>query len=70
MLQKITTGYVVQDFDEKSGKCVDQYFIAGDGCEWVDSENNSGIYIDEPANIEYFPYNMIQPTPNTEPKEK
>jgi len=70
MIQKITNGYVIQNFDEKSGKCVEQHFIAGDSCEWEDSENSPGTHIDEPVNIEYFPYNMIQPIPNAKLNEK
>ena len=61
IVQKITTGFVIQDFDAETGKCVEQHFIAGDDCVWEDNESNPGSVIDEPTNAEYFPYNMEQP---------
>ena len=57
-MNKITQGFVVQTFDEETGKCTDQEFVAGDLCEW---ENGEGDIIDEPKNATYFPYHMAQP---------
>jgi hypothetical protein len=60
-IQKITTGFVVQDFDEDTGKCIEQSFIAGDQVEWEDNSGDTGGAIDAPSNAEYFPFEMIQP---------
>ena len=46
MLKKITTGFVIQDFDEKTGKCVSQEFVAGDQVDW---ENEDGESIEAPG---------------------
>ena len=57
MIQKYTTGYVIQNYDE-TGKCVSQEFIASDEVSW---ENEEGESIDYPSDAEYFPMEMIQP---------
>lgn len=33
IVRKITTGFVVQEFDEETGRCLTQEFIAGDQVE-------------------------------------
>jgi len=62
MINKITTGFVVQEFDEVTKKCVSQEFVAGDEVEW---EALDGMPIDdELVNVEtlpYQPFNMVQP---------
>jgi len=59
-MKKITTGFVIQDVDTKTGICTGQSFIAGDQVDW---EDEWGDYIEEPANAEYFPFQMEQPDP-------
>jgi hypothetical protein len=67
IINKITTGFVVQKFDTETRKFISQEFIAGDETEW---ETVSGrpvghdadlIYgkggVDEP----YLNFEMIQP---------
>jgi len=61
IVQKITTGFVVQNFDIETGRCVGQEFVAGDQVEWEDNENNPGTPIDQPDDVEYFHYHMVQP---------
>ena len=61
MINKITTGFVVQQFDDK-GRCIEQEFIAGDEVDWED-ENGETIPIeDQPDSDEwYYPFEMKQP---------
>jgi hypothetical protein len=61
-VQKFTTGFVIQDFDAETGKCVEQHFIAGSEVEWEDnSGDQKGVVIDEPDNAEYHSFDMVQP---------
>lgn len=62
MIAKTTVGFVVQNFDD-DGKCISQSFIAGDQVDW---EDENGDPIDEPDNVEYFPFEMKQPEDNAE----
>ena len=55
MIRKITTGYVIQWFED-NGKFVGQEFVAGDQVEW---ENNEGEPI--PSNHWYVPFDMSNP---------
>ena len=61
IIQKITTGFVVQNFDTETNKCVDQHFTAGDDVVWEDLTQEDDIVIDSPNDAEYFPYDMVQP---------
>jgi hypothetical protein len=59
MVKKITTGFVIQNYDEDTGLCVSQEFVAGDHDEeWAneDSEKVSPL-----ENAVYQPYTMEQP---------
>lgn len=55
ILKKITTGFVIQDFDSK-GKIIRQEFIAGDQVDFEDEKGNEVDYRDV-----YFPFEMVQP---------
>ncbi len=56
IVKKITTGFVIQTFDTKTGKFVSQEFIAGDQ---VDFEDKKGNAVEEFDN--YLPFDMVQP---------
>lgn len=58
IINKITTGFVVQKFDTDTGRCISQEFIAGDQVEW---ENQEGSSIEEDDISLYFPLDMKQP---------
>ena len=60
MIQKITEGFVVQEFDPKTGKFIDQHFITGDKAHWEDNSEQPGKNIDPPTD-EYLPFDMVQP---------
>jgi len=56
-VRKITTGFVVQTFDD-TGEPINQEFVAGDQVEWLDDDEN---IIEEVDPVPYLPFNMIQP---------
>jgi hypothetical protein len=56
IVNKITTGFVIQKFDTETWQFIDQEFIAGDQ---VDVENEDGEPV-EPFD-EYLPFEMKQP---------
>jgi hypothetical protein len=57
MKKKITTGFVVQEYND-DGICTGQEFVAGDQVDWEDDDGNS---IDCPGNDTYQPFEMVQP---------
>lgn len=62
-LKKITTGFVIQTIDTKSGELINQEFIAGDQCDYEDEKGNC-IDVEECFGEDdepYFPYDMVQP---------
>ena len=56
LLKKVTTGFVVQTFDTEKQKFVSQEFVAGDQCDY---ENEDGVE-------DYLPYDMVQPSDDSE----
>jgi len=70
MIKKITTGFVIQDYNDK-GDCVGQIFIAGNPVDY-EHENGESLSSDEhdiAVNKEnYQSFDMVQP--NTETCEK
>lgn len=63
ILNKTTTGFVVQKFDSETGRCLSQEFVASDQVEWEDQKGEpieDGQYgIDTEAL--YWPLDMKQP---------
>ena len=65
IIQKITTGFVVQQFDTEKHTFIAQEFVAGDECEYEDKEGNSvspDAVVDSNGKEAYLPYEMVQPT--------
>lgn len=67
MFNKITTGFVVQEYDDK-GYCIGQHFVAGDIVDYEDSEGNS--VDDREAKGGYQPFDMIQPDAQNDDEDK
>ena len=63
MINKITNGYVIQQYNDK-GKCVSAEFVAGD-VDYEDAEDGEPLDATElPYNLdkeEYYGFNMVQP---------
>ena len=58
-IRKITTGFVIQRWDKKTGKFLGQEFVAGDE---VDYEDEFGKSIDD-EEPEYREFEMVQDPP-------
>jgi hypothetical protein len=41
ILNKTTTGFVVQKFDSETGRCLAQEFVASDQVEWGDQQGTA-----------------------------
>lgn len=50
MIRKVTTGYMIQEFDEVNGVWVSQEFITGDDYDWED-EHGVSLDIDDVVEI-------------------
>ena len=61
IINKITTGFVTQQFDTELGKFVSQSFVAGE----CDYETAEGDPVDPseamPSPEPYLPFDMVQP---------
>ena len=64
LVNKVTTGFVIQTFDLDTSRCTMQQFVAGDSC---DIETLGGLNVEENDKIMltagnlYYPYDMVQP---------
>jgi hypothetical protein len=63
ILRKITSGFVVQEFDSETGRCLSQEFVAGDQVEWENRQSNLVSDGDFGIDLEelYYPMEMKQP---------
>jgi len=59
IVKKITTGFVIQTYDSKTGRCIGQEFVAGDEVEYEDEHGQSVDWTEEAD--AYQPFNMVQP---------
>ncbi len=58
-IQKITPGFVIQTYDTKTGRCVEQSFLAGEDTSY---ENEKGDAVDwREGEDAYQPFDMVQP---------
>ncbi len=58
-IDKITTGFVIQTYDTKTGRCVGQEFVAGDDVKYEDKHGESVDWEENPD--AYQPLDMVQP---------
>jgi|SaaInlV_130m_DNA_2_1039683.scaffolds.fasta_scaffold58362_2 hypothetical protein len=56
-VKKITTGFVIQEYDVDAKEWISQEFVAGDQVEWEDENGESVDSVDDA----YLPMNMVQP---------
>ncbi len=64
LINKITTGFVIQEFDTDKGKYVSQQFVAGNPVEYEDKSGNpvdSSLMQSEDGTEPYLPFDMQQP---------
>ena len=59
IISKITPGFVVQTYDTKTGRCVEQSFVAGEDTSY---ENENGDPVDWREEEDACqPFDMVQP---------
>lgn len=69
IINKITTGFVIQQFDTEKQKFVSQEFVAGDEVDWETEDGQPAdmeapLVVDgqlQPILTTYLPFNMEQP---------
>ena len=71
IINKITTGFVIQQWDTKKKAWVSQEFTAGDQCDYEnvygDTSTEGGdsfqdLLVDKDGNEPYLPFDMVNPT--------
>ena len=55
-VKKITTGFVIQEYDVDAKEWISQEFVAGDQVEWEDENGEATAAV-----CDYLPFNMDQP---------
>lgn len=65
ILNKTTSGFVVQKFESETGGCLSQEFVASDQVEWQDQKGDPIEDGQHGLDLEgfYFPLDMKQPEP-------
>ena len=65
IVQKITSGFVIQQFDTELNCFVSQEFVAGDDCDYEDEEGEAVDCEDVmPSPEPYLSFDMVQPEEN------
>ena len=67
-IQKITTGFVVQTYETKTGRCVEQSFVAGDDVAYEDTNGDPVDWREDEDACQ--PLDMVQPTPDSRPTKR
>lgn len=65
IVNKITTGFVIQQFDTELKRFINQEFIAGDECDYEDQDGNPvgpDLLNDENGREIYLPFEMAEIT--------
>lgn len=63
IIQKITSGFVVQKYDTVSQRFISQEFVAGDECDYEsDGETVDPSLLEVDGREVYLPYEMVQPS--------
>ena len=67
-MKKVTNGFVVQEYDEKTGRFISQEFVAGDDTTWEDDSGETIAMENHPT--EYLNFDMVQPKYPGRPRTK
>ena len=64
IVNKVTVGFVVQEFDTDLGRFVSQQFTAGDECDYEDKDGNpvESTLLEVDGQEVYLPFEMVQPS--------
>jgi hypothetical protein len=67
LVNKVTTGFVIQIFDTEKRQFVSQEFVAGDHCDYEDKDGvpvcSEAMEVD--GKEAYLPFDMVQPFAST-----
>ena len=65
LINKITTGFVIQVFDTELKRFVSQEFMAGDDCQYEDKDGEpvDRKLLETDGKEAYLPFDMVQPQP-------
>ena len=71
LVNKITTGFVIQVFDTELKRFVSQLFTASDRCEYEDKDGEpvDRRLLETDGKEAYLPFDMVQPRPPRPPKK-
>ena len=61
LINKITIGFVIQRYDDHTGNCIGQEFIAGDQVDYETLSGEPITPLDFTEIEQYQPFDMVQP---------
>lgn len=65
IVKKITTGFVIQNYDTDTERFVSQEFVAGDQVDWEDEDGQSlnpeEFVVKGDGTFPYLPFDMVLP---------
>jgi hypothetical protein len=65
IVRKITTGFVIQEFDTETQQFVSQNFTASDGVDWEDEDGNAidpdDFVAKADGTLPYLEFDMVPP---------
>jgi hypothetical protein len=70
IVNKITSGYVIQQYDTEKKQFIYQEFVAANSCDY-ENLNGEAVDVEEvgmansDGSVPYFPYEMVQPSLDT-----
>ena len=67
-INKVTPGFVIQTYDTKTGRCIEQSFVASDDIAYEDA-NGDPVDWREKEDA-YQPFELVQPTPDSRPTKR
>jgi len=64
LVNKITSGFVIQVFDTELQRFISQEFVAGEDCQYEDEDgvSVSSEVLEVDGEEAYLPFDMVQPT--------
>ncbi len=70
LINKVTSGFVIQVFDTELKRFVSQEFVAGDECQYEDKDGVPACSeaLETDGKAAYLPFDMVQPRPSRPPK--
>ena len=61
ILKKVTTGFVIQEFDTETKEWVGQEFVAGEQVDWENEDGETVEPLEVVSELPYLPFDMLKP---------